>query len=409
MWYFLRTFILRYRYNTTLTRLKNEFGHRKFLVGFIVSEIAKWKGQSLYDLMDSSSLFEPIILIIPSHYEYQYETNRIDDFIKNKIDYFRKDNINAISIWDSKKNSTISEKKIGVDLIFYQQPWDKHPSFTRISRYALTFYFPYYLFNGFKFELDLGLSLHKSVFRYIVQNNKLVEFYEGQVKSFLYAGQFVGWGHPITDFFYLRNNQQKVKHYVIYAPHFSFQSERRKSYMAYYSSTFLENGRLILDYAKTHSDINWVFKPHPRLYTELINCAGWSKEEADSYYSEWAKIGLTCYDSHYLDYFNESKVMITDCSSFLTEYSCTGNPIIRPVPGDGHTLLTPSPMLISLYNTFYESHNNEELISLLDSIVINGEDPNKESRIACLDETKLTGSYSARNIVEGIKSIFNTH
>ena len=40
-------------------------------------------------------------------------------------------------------------------------------------------------------------------------------------------------------------------------------------------------GKDILDYAKSHPEINWVFKPHPRLRTELTYSNVWTKKEVD--------------------------------------------------------------------------------------------------------------------------------
>lgn len=398
----LNTRILRIRYSSVLYNLRQKYGKKKLKVGFLVSEIAKWKGQSVYDFMACSPDFSPVMLILPTMHEIKHEAN-IDTLLESKLEYFHKNNMQAISIWDNVEKKMATPKSIGVDIVFYQQPWDTPPSCMEFSKYALSFYFPYYMVNGFNLYLELKLELHKSVFRYIVQSEEQVKLYKKHVNPLQYAGKVVGLGHPITDKFYLNRDYQAKKQYVIYAPHFSFFCNRQKRF--YYSSTFLENGHLILDFAKKNPEIKWVFKPHPLLREELIECNVWTEDEVNHYYQEWEKIGIACYDSNYLDLFLESKAMITDCSSFLTEFSCTGKPLIRLIPGDGHTLLPPNPVLKELYNTFYQSHNNEELITLLERIILKNEDPRKIDRLRCINDLGITNTYAAKNITEYIRSL----
>ena len=400
----VRVLILRVRYALVVTRLRRKYGKQKLKVGFLVSDIAKWKGQSVYDLMSCSTDFEPVILILPSKYEIQHEFNIINTLLETKLDYFCKNKMQSIIIWNNKEKKMASAKSIGVDVVFYQQPWDTPPSCMEFSKYALTFYFPYYMVNNFHLNLELYTELHKTVFRYIVQSEEQVKLYQKYINPLRYAGKIIGLGHPITDKFYLNRNYQAEQHYVIYAPHFSISCNYNNN-RVYYSSTFMENGQVILNFAIKHPEIKWVFKPHPRLRYELIDKAGWSENEVKRYYSAWEEIGLACYDSNYLDLFLESKAMITDSSSFLTEFSCTGKPLIRLIPGDGHTLLPPNPVLKELYSTFYQSHCNEELIPLLESIVLNDEDPQKDNRIRCINALGLTDTYAAKNITEYIRSL----
>ena len=61
----------------------------------------------------------------------------------------------------------------------------------------------------------------------------------------------------------LKNHKEKEKKYVIYAPHWSID-DNRTNY-----ATFEWNGKYILEYAKKHPEIKWIFKPHPSLKLRL--------------------------------------------------------------------------------------------------------------------------------------------
>lgn len=399
----VKPFILKACYKIALFRLRRQYGKRKMKVGFLVSEIAKWKGQTLYDLMDNSNKYEPVILVYPSKKEAKEDKSIQLNYISVKLQYFCNHKMRVRSIWDISNQRSVSISDIPIDIVFYQQPWDipPAPSPKNFAFNALSFYFPYYMVNYFNTELEIGLTLHHTVFRYILLNNYQVQLYKDIYSPWKYAGELVGLGHPIIDQFYLSQHKEKCRNFIIYAPHFTFPVSNVKREIYY--STFLETGRFILEFAKKHPEINWVFKPHPRLRRELVETQVWTKQEVDDYYAEWEAIGTSCYTSDYIELFLESKAMITDCGSFLTEYSCTGNPLIHLVPGKRPS--EPNPALEGLFKTFYEAPDNKTLKELLTTIVLNGQDPKKEERKTCLQKSGLLGNYAAQNILEYIDKL----
>lgn len=406
--YPLRALFFKYRYALVLRRLRKQYGKRKIKVGFLVSELSKWKGQTVYELMSKTHDFEPVMLIYPSPLDIQYDNARIDEILKEKENYFRRSGMHVRNIWDRDKQKSLPSSEINVDIVFYQQTWDIPPAplIGDVSRKSLSFYFPYYMVSEFIPRLDLEMYLHYCIYRYVLLNEDLICFYKRYIKAANYTGKMVGLGHPCIDMFHLKKDYQGTKNYVIYAPHFSFKCDRPKGKELYfYSSTFLEYGKIIFNYAKNHPEINWVFKPHPRLRTELTCYNVWSKKEVDDYFQSWEEIGVACYDSHYIDLFLESKAMITDCCSFLTEYSCTGKPLIRLIPDHGKTLPPPNPALKKLQECFYKVFNEVDLFEFLDMVVLQDKDPNREDRLKCVREAHLTDNYAAQNITEYIREL----
>ena len=402
----IKVLIIRLMYGLTLNRLKRKYGKGKIKVGFLVSEISKWKGQSLYDYLANSQDFEPFIYVFPCSRDLEISSNHLEKVISDKIEYFQASGIAVGSIWDIDRNKCIPVSEIDVDIVFYQQTWDIPiaPSAREFAPKALTFYFPYYMVNNYIPSLETGLYLHHYVFRYILLNEAQVKLYRPFYSPFLFAGKMVGLGHPCVDLFFLKRDYQPTKNYVIYAPHFSFKCNRKEE-RPFYSSTFLQQGKLILDFAKNHPEINWVFKPHPRLRSELTFTDVWTPEEVDQYYQEWEKIGIACYDSHYQELFLESKAMITDSGSFLSEYSCTGKPLIRLIPDEGKTMSPPNPVLANLYESFYKVYNDADLSEFLDLVVIRGLDPQREERMKLVREAGLADHYAAQSITEYIRTL----
>ncbi|MBO5939577.1 MAG: hypothetical protein J6R18_00070, partial [Kiritimatiellae bacterium] len=52
---------IRCRYRRHMVRLRGKGENEKIRILFIVSDIAKWKEQSLYEYMERSGTFEPIV------------------------------------------------------------------------------------------------------------------------------------------------------------------------------------------------------------------------------------------------------------------------------------------------------------------------------------------------------------
>ena len=396
--------LLKCKYFRTIHRLRKVYGKRKIFVAFSVSEIAKWKSQSLYDRLEQSAEYTPIIFVYPSPMEFNIEGVNIDALLKEKVSFFRNKNMRVLNIWDSVSQKCIIPTDCRPDIIFYQQPWDTplFPLPTETADNALTFYIPYYLINNFDINIEFGLPLHYQVFGYIVLNEQAVKLYKSMIKGIYYAGKCLGLGHTIVDGF-TKKVPPGEHDCVIYAPHFSFPVEGFDRLLTY--STFLDNGKLILQYAKQHPEIKWVFKPHPRLWVELQERKIWSVSEINSYYEEWAKIGTVCTTSDYTEHFQKSFAMITDCGSFLTEYSCMDRPLIRLYYHKDN--LPPNPIMTKLYKTFYYAHNNEELLNLLDSVIGKREDPLQEERHKEVVSLGLCESNAAQKIVDYLDSLLS--
>lgn len=399
-----RAQLLKIKYHKTLYRIRKKYGSEKIIVAFCVSEIAKWKSQSLYNLLCRTDKYRPIIFIYPSPLECNDKSVNIDLLLEEKISYFKSRKMDVLNIWESDTKQCNIPTDSCPDIIFYQQPWDLPPFLppTKTADYSLSFYIPYYLVNNFNLDIEFKQPLHYQLFGYVVQSEKAANFFSQMLIKRHYAGKCLGLGHTIVD--YITTKVKPLEeNSVIYAPHFSFPLPGQERILTY--STFLENGKLILEFAKQHPKINWIFKPHPRLKWELKNTGVWTEEEINTYYKEWAKIGVVCTSSDYAEHFQSSFAMITDCGSFLTEYSCMDKPLIRLYYHKDN--LPPNPILEKLYKTFYYAHNNDELVKLLDIIISQRMDPNQSERHKEVASLGLNRSDSAQVIVNYLDTLFN--
>lgn len=402
---FVRAVRTRSAYRRTLARIRRESRVRKIRVVFVVSELAKWKCQSVCDRLRRSPLFEPVVAVCNltrlAHAPLQEQLAEG----RSKADYFRKAGLTVVDIQKYGSKRTLSVEEIGADILFYQQPWDLSRALRPwvVARRALTFYVPYHTPGAFDLHLEIGHKVLHFLFGQVVCNEATAELYARLQKraAGAYVTRYLPFGHPTLD--QITPSSGDPNGPVIYAPHFSVTHGSCRPLLRL--ATFLENGREILDYAVAHPEIKWIFKPHPALRRTLVESGAMSEGDVNDYYAAWDRIGESCFGapSEYLRLFARSRALITDCGSFLTEYGCTGKPVIRLV--SPHLNVGSHPAVERLHRTYYNVCGLDELRAALRLVVESGEDPRRALRREALEATGLLGGNAAEKIVCHLESI----
>lgn len=401
----LRVVILRRNYSRDLSRIRRLAGGRNPKVAFLVSELSKWKGESLVRALETSGRFDPFVAVMNMTRQARLPEEEQRRLIEEKLAYFRGRGLRVVGIQRIGRKDTRTVEEIDADIVFYQQPWDLPPQMkpTRVSRRALTFYFPYFTPCYLDETLEIDHKLHHQLYGHIVCDERTAEIYrKARTRmSGPYAGDYLALGHPALDAIPFEEGVPDPSGCVIYAPHWSIVHGDHVPPLAY--STFLATGRAILDYAKAHPEVRWAFKPHPLLRTTLVKTGYMTEDEASRYYGDWERIGEACYDGDYPSLFARSRVIVTDCGSFLTEYGCTGKPVIRLVNPD--LRIGVQPCIGDLYSTYYNVVTADELRTVLATVVEQGQDPKRAERIACLKRANLAGGDATRRIADYLEKL----
>lgn len=364
------------RYKKLLSKLRIKLHNKKIKVVFYVNENAKWSYQSLYDLMLASDIFEPQVVL----------SNNLEENIAFYKSYGMK--IESAFI----DNQHISLKTFNPDIVFYEQPWEV-PHINKphqVSKFALCAYIPYGIANNPKAMKNYSFFI-STLWKNFIVHECMIEPYSKIVKNGNEIFQVTG--HPKLDVY---NNYQEVQHSkqtIIYAPHFAVSNSILKF------STFEWSGQYMLEFAKSHPEFNWIFKPHPKLKEYFINSKYMTQKDLDRYFDEWANIGKICLSGNYFNLFQESDAMITDCGSFLIEYFFTGKPLLHLI---SHESAPHSKINRIVADNYYKIHNKNSLETYLKEIIINKNDFMKTQRI---DECKRifgTKLNSAKNVYDYI-------
>lgn len=366
---------------------------------FLISECSKWKCQALYDQFAQSPNFEPIIAFTQTDLEEGTPKEYLEGRFEQLRAFFGKRGSSFVEVYSVNEDNAVELSAFSPDVVFYSTYWlipeCQQPQV--VSRYALTCFVPYFLACHDAAQLDAQRLVHLLVFRYFALDKTWVHYFKRKSWGCPYAGEFVGLGHPMLDMFAEAKREFSRDDLVIYAPHFSILD-----YGEQYS-TFMETGRFMLDYAKSHPEISWCFKPHPHLRRILVKVARWTKEEVDAYYGEWEKIGIACYDADYPSLFMRSRALITDCSSFLMEYSAVNRPLIHLVRSD--TKYKVAKPCRQLFESFYAVRDKKELETALKLVVEDFNDTKVRERDSVVNTLNLWHVKCSERIVSYLEEI----
>jgi len=402
---------MRYAKQVCRIRRKAKNGE-KIRVLFIVSEVAKWKEQKLYEAMARSAEFEPIVGISAWNSQCE-ELCSNEELIKVHSDaemFFEKlgDNyIRTVKIVDGKR--VVSDlREFSPDIVYYTEGWG--PCWKQdsecVSRFALTCYTPYFVDSYDVVQQECHLDVHIFLWRFFC----LADFWKKHLRAsfgcFDHVVKFIPAGHPALDFFSSQKERAPKGNCVIYAPHCSVPNPKYDYFIQYFG-TFDWNGYAILEYAKQHPEIKWIFKPHPLFRATLtgkMRCNGegiMTDKEVDEYFAEWSKIGTVCIDGDYQDLFLDSRVLITDCGSFLTEYGSTGRPLIHLICSKNCRI--PVPPLKRLFDSYYQVRNLDEMNDVFRIVLEEEKDPKRESRLDAVKKAGIADVNASENIVNYLR------
>lgn len=356
-------------------------------VVFYVYDSSKWKCQTIYDEMVMHSRFNPIVVVTKNAAQnlnnpsYQSKEDVLETF-----EFFKNKDMNVKLGYDFEKNKHIPFKNFSPDIIIYQHPWYVETSQGPVvcSKYALTAYVPYDIPTT-TMPSEYNLRFYQYVENFYVIDEKIKSFYAPLMDN--KGSNLKVSGAPTLEI--LKNTN--TNKYVIYAPHWTINHEKTIAY-----STFKENGKFILEYAQAHPEFNWVFKPHPMLKKAIIDNKFMTTQEVENYYSAWENIGKACYNGDYYELFNDSRLMITDCSTFLVEYLATQKPLIRLASESAVEFNTLAKEAIKVC---YNVNNNTDLEWQLNLILKENKDELKNLRE---NYSKLLKKDSSKFIINNL-------
>ncbi len=351
----------------------------KAKVLFFASSLGMWRYQGLYDLLNKDERFDCRILVKPfSNYSVSEQTRCVESlsfFFKRLCIPF----VDGLNNYEDSKR-LISE--FDPDVLFYSQPYSG--CFTDE-------------FNEGNFRKKLlcycsyGVSTIPSngLYNTGLQNAAWKLFYpthfnleDARQLAINHGENVVVSGDLNIDIIgkTAKHNpwkpQSKQKKKIIWAPHYTV-----KPSFCLNRASFLQLHQIMLDLSKEYEDtVQFAFKPHPRLRTELNSLDGWGMERTDSYFSKWVNgVNTQLEEGDYEDLFTTSDAMIHDSGSFSVEYLYTGKPVIFTSPDAEADIAHLNELGKACLQQHYIATNSEDVKQFVDAVV-KGHDPLKQQR-----------------------------
>ena len=344
---------------------------------FIASSLSMWRYQRIYELLVTYPRFKVSIVIIPF---VSYSEEQQNEDIAKLRSYF-----DALKISYYVRDETIFDirKELSPNILFYPQPYNQLFSskynFNNFSD-CLLCYAPYGFWMS-KGDWSYNLSLHNCAWKLFYSTD--LHKKDAQLIAYNKGRNVEVVGYTNADY-YLMNKHKDVwkkqlndKKRIIWAPHFTiFEGELVEQ------SNFLWMSDFMLECSKIFSDrVQFVFKPHPRLFTELCKHKEWGKEKTQAYYNEWcSRENTQLQTGEFIDLFMTSDAMIHDSGSFCVEYHYSKNPVMYVANNFNEQISTKGELGQLAMLQHYVGKTHDDIISFIEDVVIGGNDPMKCGR-----------------------------
>ncbi len=371
---------------------------------FIVINIPMWKYQPLYDLLKKNPRFKLYIVISPS-VKYSYE-EQCRDAQMMRI-FFEERGMDYVD-WDIENHGEPVDirKEIDPDILFYTQPgvhaFAKPHSFRRFKDKLLCYtFYGFVTVNTRHFYDREFLNLAWKLYYPMEIQRKMARLYAERRDANVVVSGYSEYDRFVTGPFknVWKANGKHVKK-VIWAPHFTISKSLIDGFAP--RSNFLWMADLMIELADKYSgQLQFAFKPHPRLLSELYNHKDWGKEKADAYYEKWREMPNGQLETgDFVDLFHFSDAMIHDSDSFVIDYLYFGKPEMFVTKDINIQKQEADELGAMAYDNIYIGTTKEDIIRFFEKVVIEGNDSMCEARKKVVDSRLLppNGRLASENM-----------
>lgn len=369
-----------------LSKSKNKASLIK--VGFLVQLPEVWdKQRNVFDEFNKKEGISTLMIVAPPynyanmHFDYSYKDN-----------YYLENYPKSIKLIEN--SELIDLRSLRLDYIFLERPRMSLPNNINaeyLSCFTRVCYIPYG-YNIAKTFISTDKEFYRNVY---FQFEDVKECQEIHQKAFKYNVQknyqhFELLGYPELEA-YINNVPKKNKKLrILWAPRWTYDQEVGGSH-------FLEYRSFIEDIAYKNKNINVAIRPHPLMFENFIRTGIMNESEITKYKDKLKLLGIELSENKLLkeDLLN-TDILISDYSSIIAPYFCTGKPIIYC---DGNYDFTDE--FKKALEGMYIAQNTNDIDRYLE-MILNKNDYLYELRQRIIRDKFLWHNGSSKRIVEAI-------
>lgn len=383
-------------YKTIAERIKNR-GNKSIRFASYVVYDSTFGAYELMELMIArQNNYSPKIVICPDvargehHLREQYKKTK--EFFVNK---YGKEYV--IDGYDEATGSFIDVSD-QFDIIYCANPYDAmvnkvHGVQYLSTRNVLPVYITY-CFQPNKYTFGVMSLLEVSLFWKVFTDTQYT-MSEYQRYELIKGKNVELTGYAKMDSLGKYASRERSKKRIIISPHHTITNT------ALPLSNFLKYKDFILTLPQKFPQVNFVFRPHPLLFINMINEGFWTEKDRDAYIISLRRVGIEySAGGDYFDLFVNSDALIHDCSSYMVEYLYLDKPCCFVKKDNTETFLS------KLGNECLKCHdvatNEQEIESFIQRVVSNSYDIHGKNRDLILKKVKINYPKVSQKIMECI-------
>lgn len=338
--------------------------------------------ESIYEAMKSDEAFDVRVFAVPKRSpagdmdwaEYQ-----------RLIEFFESKGIPCVQTYDLTGRKWYNPISFGVpDVVFLCQPYDFQHNFMYGSHYWSRFCQVAILNYGFTIaNLFFRAPCLKNCRYIFCETSQLLEVFLRHSPEL--EDKLIVAGHPSLDA-YLRplavSQRMPFKSplsrlRLVWAPHFTVAGGKT----ALQVSNFFEYFETFIQMAKDHPELEIVMRPHPALFTFMVDCGMKTKQEAEECRKRFEALpNAFIYEgADYISLFRQSDAMVLDSLGFIAAYAPSGKPVCF-LESEKRARL--NPVAEGLLHAYYAAWDAEEIREFVERVVLGGDDYRREERAA---------------------------
>lgn len=364
----------RQHYKKIEDKLRNRSG--KLRIGAYVPYDTSFSAYSLFDLLISNSdLYEVKLVIIPV--TCRGREHLVSAYHKTKESLSNRFGIDYIMDGWNEEDDTFIDCSSYFDIVYLSNPYDsmvneihgvEYLSKKDILPFHINYGFTADSYSSFYIFPSLAFSLFWKVF---IENNMTAK--DMKKYQLCKADNVIVTGYSKMDGLSHFKKENYEKKRVLICPHHTV------NYSKLSLSNFLSFYDLIPELPSHFPGIEFIFRPHPLLFTNLVNEKMWSQEKVSEYLDKIKEAGIVySFEGDYMKLFVNSDGMIHDCNSFIGEYLYTKNPCCYIIKNDYSKNL--SGLGKKCMKMYYHADSREKIFSFLNNVIMHENDPLKTKR-----------------------------
>ena len=346
-------------------------------VYFVVTQMEIWLNTKLFRSLNATKRLDSIVLLFP---DFESTSDNFTKSVSEKEDDCKRLGLKFVNCWDNSQNQVaIHPSMLQPGFIFYEQPlkflcekWDVKA----VVSNHLILYFPYGMLLANLPKLHYRLDFYFYCYRISVESIPRKILFALHSPFLLSKIRLTGFPKSEVIFSNPTKEVDQESFSCTWAPHWSVSPNSLISV-----SSFLEISNKIVDIAFANPDIQFNFRPHPRLKHELEQQKT-ERSKLSDFIEKWNQLPNTrvITGSEYTNELRKSDLLITDSISFLYEFLSTGKPIIITTPKINQNFNALGKLIASVSYRAVDAVNIENQIHR----IRDGRDPLLNRRIRIL-------------------------